>query len=56
MGKTKEKKLFKMPHSMVIMVIIIFAATVLTWLVPAGEFDRIVNAQGVEVVDPNSFH
>ena len=45
-----------MPHSMVIMVIIIFAATVLTWLVPAGEFNRIENAQGVSVVDPNSFH
>ena len=57
MGKTKkEKKPFKMPHSMVIMVIIIFAATVLTWLVPAGEFNRIENAQGVSVVDPNSFH
>ena len=29
---------------------------ILTWLVPAGEFNRIENAQGVSVVDPNSFH
>lgn len=56
MGETKKgKKTFKMPHSLVIMVIIIFAATAMTWLIPAGEFARVENADGVSVVDPDSF-
>lgn len=50
-----NRKKFKMPHALVIMVIIIFIATVMTWVVPAGKYARVENAQGVKVVDPNQF-
>ena len=50
-----NRKKFKMPHALVIMVIIIFIATVMTWIVPAGKYVRVENAQGVKVVDPNQF-
>ena len=45
-------KKFKMPHALVIMVMIILLAVVMTWIVPAGQFARIENAEGVKVVDP----
>ena len=48
-------KKFKMPHALVIMVMIILLAVVMTWIVPAGQFARIENAEGVKVVDPTSF-
>ena len=50
-----NRKKFKMPHALVIMVIIIFIATVMTWIVPAGKYVRVENAQGVKVVAPNQF-
>lgn len=51
-GKPK----FKMPHALVIMATIIIFAAILTWIVPAGEYARIANGDGVKVVDPSSFH
>ncbi len=50
-----EKK-FKFPSSVVILFSIIVLATLLTWVVPAGNFDMIVNEDGVEMVDGESFH
>lgn len=50
-----EKKKFKMPHALVIMITIIFIATALTWIIPAGQYARVTNAMGVKVVDPASF-
>lgn len=35
---------------------IILFATLLTWIIPAGEYNRIENAQGIEVIDPATFH
>lgn len=51
----KEKKPFKMPHSFVIIMCIVIAATIMTWIIPAGEYVRIENASGVKVVDPSQF-
>lgn len=51
-----KKKHFKMPHTFVIVGIIILAAVVMTWLIPAGSYVRIKNAQGIMVVDPQQFH
>jgi uncharacterized ion transporter superfamily protein YfcC len=51
----KEKKAFKMPHTYVILFIIIVAAVVLTWIVPSGEYARIENAAGTKVVDATAF-
>lgn len=53
----KEKKTFKMPHTLVIIFIIILAAVVLTWIIPAGEYLRVEDAvTGKKLIDPSSFH
>ena len=51
----KTKKPFKMPHTFVIIFTIILAAVALTWIIPAGQYVRFENAQGIEVIDPNQF-
>lgn len=53
--KEKSKK-NKVPHTLVIISMIILFATLLTWIIPAGEYNRIENAQGIEVIDPATFH
>lgn len=53
--KEKSKKK-KVPHTLVIISMIILFATLLTWIIPAGEYNRIENAQGIEVIDPATFH
>ncbi len=53
----KAKKAFKMPHTLVIIFVIILAAVVLTWLIPSGEYVRVENAAtGKKLIDPSSFH
>lgn len=55
---SKEKKTSKgiqMPHTFVIIFIIILAAVAFTWLIPAGEYARFENAQGIKVIDPAQF-
>lgn len=52
--KLKKKK-FKVPHSFVIIISIVIIMSLLTWVVPAGEFVRVENAQGVKVVVPDQF-
>ena len=52
---TKEKKAFKMPHTFVIIGIIILIATLLTWIIPAGRYVRVKNAEGINVIDPEQF-
>lgn len=51
-----QKKKFQVPHTFAIIFVIILAAVVLTWIIPAGHFDRVVNASGRKIVDPESFH
>lgn len=50
-----KKKERKMPHTLVILMIIILAAVILSWIIPSGEYARIENDLGMEVIDPNSF-
>jgi len=50
-----KKKLFKVPHSFIIILFIILFAVGLTWVVPAGKFARAKNALGISVIDPSSF-
>lgn len=54
-GTMKSKKLFQMPHTFVIIGIIILIAVGLTWVIPAGEYARIENAAGLKVIDPSQF-
>lgn len=51
----KAKKGIRMPHTFVIIFIIILAAVLFTWLIPAGEYARFENAQGIKVIDPSQF-
>ena len=54
--KPREKR-FKMPGSTVILFWIICFVAVLTYIVPAGQFDTVVNeSTGASVVDPATFH
>ncbi len=55
-NKKEKKKLFKMPHSYVIIGLIIILATVMTYIVPAGEFQTAIDPEsGTEVVLPETF-
>lgn len=51
----KQKKTFNMPHTFVILVLIIVLAVVLTWVIPSGTYARIENDQGTTVVDATAF-
>lgn len=56
MGQTKaKKKKFEMPHVFVILVALVIFATILTYIVPAGSYERVVNELNQTVVDPDSF-
>src|SRR5690606_25400941 len=48
---------FRMPHPVVLLLGGVLVATVLTWIVPAGEFDRREDeATGRTVVVANTYH
>ena len=53
--KKKWEKI-KLPHTLVIIFAITLLAVLLTWIIPAGEYIREENAEGITVVDPDSFH
>lgn len=44
------------PHSLAIIVVVMLLASILTYVIPAGSYDRVVNEARQTVVDPNSFH
>lgn len=51
-----KKKGFTMPHTFVILVIIILFAVALTWIIPSGEYARVEDpVSGKKVVDATSF-
>lgn len=51
-----KKKKFSMPHSYVTLVIIIVFCALLTWMIPAGNFDRVLDESlGREIVVPGTF-
>lgn len=52
----KKKKKFKVPHTYVIIGFIILIMAVSTYIIPAGQYERVVDeATGRTVVDPDSF-
>lgn len=54
---TATKKKFQLPHVYALLVAIIVICTILTWIVPAGVYDRAVNeATGRTVVVPGTYH
>lgn len=51
----KQNKEGRFPHVYIILLSLIFVSAALTWLVPAGEYNRVQQA-GREVVDASSYH
>lgn len=55
--KSKEKKPFQLPHVYALLMAIVAICTIMTWIIPAGEFDRAVNeATGRTVVVSGTYH
>ncbi|AOT69607.1 YfcC family protein [Geosporobacter ferrireducens] len=53
---TSAKK-SRVPHTFVILIGLAFLMLLLTYVIPAGEYDRVKDAiSGKTVIDPNSFH
>ena len=50
------KSRFKVPHTLVILFSMVVLAQILTYVIPAGSFDRVENAAGRLQVVPSSFH
>jgi len=50
------KRKFKVPHTLVILFSMVILAQILTYLIPAGSFDRVENAAGRLQVVPGTFH
>lgn len=57
-NKTVEKeKKFKVPHTFIILIALIFIVSLLTYVVPAGVYDRFYDeTTGRNLVDPTSYH
>ena len=53
--KIGEKKGFHLPHIFIILFGIVLVCAILTWIIPAGNFDR-VDVDGREVVVPGTWH
>lgn len=53
--ENEKNKKFKVPHVYVILLIFMAVSIILTYIIPAGQYDMIKNSDGREVVDPNSF-
>ncbi|WP_294149187.1 YfcC family protein [uncultured Clostridium sp.] len=56
MAENEKKKKFQLPHIYLLLLIIIFACAIATWILPAGEFEHTINDAGIEVVVPGTFH
>ena len=51
----KEKKPFNMPHVYIILGSLLVVATILTYIIPAGQYD-FIQVNGKNVIDAASFH
>lgn len=45
----------KIPHTFVILFLILICSVILTWLIPSGAYTRITGANGVKIVQPDQF-
>lgn len=54
--KIGEKKKFNVPHVFIILFGIIVLCTILTWIIPAGAFDYVENADGRSVAVAGTWH
>ena len=56
MENNNTKRRFTVPNSYVIIFIMICICAVMTWIVPAGEYDRALNEAGRNVIVTGSYH
>ena len=56
MENEKKKRRLKVPHTYTIIFCIIILITILTWIVPSGQFDTMENADGRTVVIAGTYH
>ncbi len=60
MDNERKKKFnfenIKIPHTYVLIFTIIIVAALLTYIIPAGEYDRYKNEKDITVIDPESYH
>ncbi len=52
----EKKKKFEVPHTMIIMFGCIVFVAILTYILPAGIYERMTNEAGTTIIDPNSYH
>lgn len=52
--KKKRKKL-KVPHIFVILFLMIALASLVSYIIPAGQFERVANDSGAEIIQPGTF-
>src|SRR5699024_8666838 len=52
----KDKKGFKMPHIFMILFMFILVMSILTYIIPAGEYNRIEGPDGRMIVDSTTYH
>lgn len=50
-----EKKKSKLPHTLVILGIMVLAVVILTWVIPSGSYARMKTPEGKSVIKPGSF-
>ncbi|WP_353096872.1 TIGR00366 family protein [Tissierella praeacuta] len=54
--KIKKKIKFQIPHAYVILLMMIIFCTILTWILPAGQFERVIDpVLDREIVVPDSY-
>ncbi|MEK4306758.1 YfcC family protein [Oceanobacillus sp. M60] len=53
--KTKQKKKFQLPDAYVILFIILLLAAILTYIIPAGSYERETTEEGTDVIVPDSY-
>lgn len=54
-GDSGRKRGFRIPHTLVLMVIMMIAALILTWVLPAGSFEMSPNEAGRMMVVPGTY-
>lgn len=55
MGERMERRRFRVPNTLVLLFAMIVAALLLTYVLPAGRFERVENERGREQVVPGSY-
>ena len=55
MEQTNSRRRFKMPNTYVVIFIMLILAALLTWIIPSGSYERVINEAGTEVIVDGSF-